>query len=281
MFLQPRNKTAQKDVAGVEAIIGQAMPSDNIRLISGQKVVELKQNAQIALQNERISVVEESDVSEMPLAENVINKLIVPSGMRSTLQLADGTKLWLNSDTELDFPSQFAGDIREITVKGEIYIEVARGRQSFYVNTPQFRVRVHGTKFNVLAYSEDEENSVALVEGSVEVITAEHGITILAPNEKAAISADGILKEIVNVDEYISWKDGMLIFNQMPISEVLKKIGRYYNVHFEDHSGKELSAKTCTGKLFLFEDFEKIMVSLSILSATQYIREGDVIRITE
>ena len=281
MFLQPFNKPAQEDAAGAEAIIGQAMPSDNIRLISGEKMMELKQNAQIALQNGRISVVEENDVSEISLAGNAINKLIVPSGRRSTLQLADGTKLWLNSGTELDFPSGFAGDTREITMKGEIYIEVAKGRQPFYVNTSQFTVRVHGTKFNVLAYSDNEENSVALVEGSVEVMTTGNETIRLAPNEKAAVNAGEILKTAVNVDEYTSWKDGVLIFNQTPISEVLKKIGRYYNVHFENLSDNELSTKTCTGKLFLSEDFKEIMVSLSTLSATQYIREGDVIRITE
>jgi len=181
--------------------------------------------------------VEESNVSEMSLPENVMHKLMVPSGKRSILQLSDGTRMWLNSGTELDFPSKFGGSTREITVKGEIYIEVAEGQKPFYVNTSQFRVRVHGTKFNISAYG-DEDNTVVLVEGSVEVVTAGHESTWLSPNEKAAISTGKILKETVNVDEYTGWKDGVLIFDQTPISEVLKKIGRYYNVNFEDRSDK-------------------------------------------
>ena len=277
MFLQPRNRTADQDTLDMETIVVQAMPSNDIQLISGEKVMELKQNASIALKEGSISVVEESNVYEIPLVENVMNKLVVPSGKRSTLQLSDGTKMWLNSGTELDFPTTFGGSTREITVKGEIYIEVAKGQNPFYVNTSQFKVRVHGTKFNISAYGENDENAVVLVEGSVDVIAPDHEPTLLAPDEKAVVSMGGILKETVSVNEYVSWKDGVLIFNQTPISEVLKKIGRYYNVSFEDRSGKGLSAKTCTGKLFLSDDFDEIMISLSTLSSTKYYKEDGII----
>ena len=274
-FLKPKTEQAVVQYAG--AIVGQAMPSTDIQLISGEKVVELKQNAQIELKDGHISIVEESDVSKMLLSENVMNKLIVPAGKRSSLQLGDGTKIWLNSGTELDFPSKFAGRTREISVKGEIYIEVEKGHQPFYVNTSKFRVQVHGTKFNISAYGENEDNSVVLVEGSVEIVTPGQEPTWLAPNERAAIIAGDILKETVNVDEYTSWKEGVLIFNKTPISEILKKIGRYYNVHFEDRSGNELFSKTCTGELILSEDFEELMISLSLFFSMQYHREGDII----
>ena len=275
--LQLDNRPAQN----VEAIIAQAMPSNEIRLISGKKVVDLKQNAQIALKDGRISVVEESNVSEMSLSENMMNKLMVPAGKRSTLRLADGTQIWLNAGTELDFPSEFTGNTREINVKGEIYIEVAKGLTPFYVNTSQFRVQVHGTKFNISAYGENEENSVVLVEGSVEVVTFGHEPTWLAPNEKVAVSTGEILKETVNVDEYTGWKDGVLVFNKTTVSEVLKKIGRYYNVHFENNCGKELSAEIITGKLILIEDFEELMIALSNFFSMQYHKEGDMIYLTK
>jgi ferric-dicitrate binding protein FerR (iron transport regulator) len=275
-ILQPRNRT-QQDTPNIDAIIGQAMPSNDIRLITGEKMMDLKQNAQITLKERSISVVEEADVSEIPLSENMMNKLMVPAGKRSTLQLADGTKIWLNSGTELVFPSEFEGNTREISMKGEIYIEVTKGQKPFYVNTSQFKVRVHGTTFNISAYGDNEENTVVLVEGAVEVVIAGQEPAMLASNEKATVSTDMILKTTVNVNEYTSWKDGVLMFNQTPISEVLKKIGRYYNVNFEDHSGNELSTKTCTGKLFLSEDFDEIMISLSVLSATQYHKDDSMI----
>jgi len=278
MFILPHIRSARQNLSGVEAIVGQVMQSNDIQLITGEKVVELKQNALITVNDGQISVAEEeSNISEILLSENVMHKLIVPPGKRSTLQLSDGTKMWLNSSTELDFPSKFTGNTREITVKGEIYIEVAEGQKPFYVNTSQFRVRVHGTKFNISAYGEDEENSVVLVEGSVEIATADHKPIMLTPSEKVAVSAGEIQKATVNVAEYIGWKDGVLIFDQTPISEVLKKIGRYYNVCFEDRSGKELFAKTCTGELFLSEDFEEMMLCVATLSATQYEKEDDII----
>ena len=267
------NRPAQE----VEAIIVQAMPSNEIHLISGEKVVDLKQNAQIALNEGRISVVDDSHVSEIALSENIMHKLVVPSGKRSTLQLADGTHIWLNSGTELDFPSEFTGDIREISVKGEIYIEVAKGQKPFYVNTSQFKVQVFGTKFNISAYGENEESSVVLVEGSVEVVSAGKEPARLSPNEKATVNAGEILKETVNVEEYTGWKDGVLIFNRTPISEVLKKIGRYYNVRFENHFDDKLSAEIITGELILIEDFDELMVSLSDFFSLQYHRDGDII----
>ena len=271
-FLQHDQPTQQE-----EAIIGQTMPSNDIRLITGEKEVALNQNAQLALKDGHISVVEESNESEIALSENIMNKLIVPAGKRSTLQLADGTQIWLNSGTELEFPSQFTGSYREIHVKGEIFIEVAKGKKPFYVNTSQFRVRVHGTKFNLSAYSDNEENSVVLVEGSVELVTPGHESTWLAPNEKAIVNTDEVIKETVMVDEYISWMDGVLILNKTSVDEMLKKIGRYYNVHFENHCDSEMSAKTYTGKLLLTDDFEDLMISLSTFFSMQYNKEDDTV----
>ena len=272
---QQRSRPAQNQ--NIEAIIGQAMPSNDIRLIAGEKVVALNQNAQLALKDGLISVVEESNESEIALSANMMNRLVVPAGKRSTLQLADGTQIWLNSGTELDFPSKFTGDTREISVKGEIYIEVAKGQKPFYVNTSQFRVQVHGTTFNLSAYGENEENSVVLVEGSVEVVTAGNESTWLAPNEKAVVSTGEVLKETVTTDDYTSWKDGVLTLNKTSVSEMLKKIGRYYNMHFENHCDSIESAKTYTGKLLLTDDFEEIMISLSAFFSMQYEKEGETV----
>ena len=271
--LQQGNRPAQN----MEAIIGQAMPSNDIRLITGEKEVALNQNAQLALKDGHISVVDESNESEIALSENVRSKLVVPAGKRSTLQLADGTQIWLNSGTELDFPSKFTGATREISVKGEIFIEVAKGQKPFYVNTSQFRVRVHGTKFNLSAYGENEENSVVLVEGSVEVVAPGKESAWLAPNEKAIVGTGEIVKETVSVDEYTSWMDGVLTLNKTSVTEMLKKIGRYYNVNFENNCDSEVTAKTYTGKLLLTDDFEELMISLSAFFAMQYDKEGETV----
>ena len=267
-------------VAGVtDVIIGAPIPSKDIRLISGGKVVEFEQNAQIALSEDGRAVISGENVktTDMLLSKGVMNKLLVPSGKRSTIELSDGTKIWLNSGTELDFPAGFEGETRNIYVKGEIYIEVAKKvSQPFYVHTPKFDVLVHGTRFNISAYSNADNQSIVLVEGKVEINAIGYESTMLTPNEMLSIDGSILNKKKVDVSEYISWKDGILILNGKPLSEILKYIGRYYNVEFDDRSG-QLSEKRCVGKLVLSDNIDDVMISLSAISSTVFYREDETI----
>lgn len=275
-----KEKLLQANASGI--ITGESLPHTDIKLITADEVITLEQDAQLALADDGRSLVIENEASTVKkqLKEDIINKLIVPAGKRTTVVLADGSKVWLNSSSELEFPHKFTGNTRNITVKGEIYIEVApMGDKPFYVHTPKFDVRVHGTKFNVTAYDDNDSQSVVLVEGKVEVNTTDIASTFLDPKEMFSLTAQGIEKSIVDVDEYISWKDGILIFNQTSVSEILKKIGRYYNVEFKQDE-IPLLRKTCTGKLFLSENLDDVMESLSVLSSTTYYRENEKIYIT-
>ena len=263
------------------AFVGQTMPSDDIQLISGKNVLKLSQNVQIALNEEgKVSLVNDAKKSEIVLSREEMNRLIVPYGKRSTLELSDGTKVWMNSGSELEFPSEFKGNARDITLKGEIYLEVVKAENKpFYVHTSEFSVLVHGTRFNVSAYPDNAERTVVLVEGEVEVITAGQGKEKLAPDEMLTIDSDGVKKQKVDVTGFVCWKDGVLLFNKTPISEVLRKIGRYYNVSFDDHSDELLSSRTCTGKLYLSEDLDEVLMSVAILSKTTYFKRDGIIYI--
>lgn len=276
-------RPVSKGSPAIDAFIGQTQPSTDIQLISGEKIVELHQDAQISLNNEGLaSVVDQTNATELELPEDALNRLIVPSGKRSTLQLADGTKVWLNSGTELEFPSKFTGNTRAITVRGEIYIEVAKvANKPFYVETSQFKVSVLGTKFNVFAYPDISEKSIVLVEGAVEVNAENRESSRLIPGEMLAMNTDEIKKQKVNVAEYIGWKDGVLVFNKTPISEVLMKVGRYYNVTFRDNNNAQLSARTCTGKLVLSDNFDEVMTSVSALSSTTFYRKDDMVYVKD
>lgn len=267
--------------AGAGAFIGKTMPLNDIQLISGKNVLTLAQDAQITLNDEgKVSLISEQRKSEIVLPEDEMNRLIVPYGKRSTLQLADGTKVWMNSGTELEFPSEFDGNTRDIVLKGEIYIEVAKmEKKPFYVHTAEFTVQVLGTRFNVSAYPDNKERTIVLVEGEVEVSTIRQGTGKLAPDEMFTIDTDGIRKQKAEVSKYICWKDGFLILNKTPISDVLQKIGRYYNVSFDDHSDEVLFSKTCTGKLYLSENLDEVLMSIAILSRTEYHKHNGIIYI--
>lgn len=202
----------------------------------------------------------------------------MPYGKRTYMKLSDGTEVWLNSGTQLDFPSEFRGKRREIFVDGEIYIEVAHNSKiPFIVHAHDMDIMVEGTAFNITAYKEDNRKTVVLVEGKVKIEAGDGYRDELRPNEKIEIFEHAVSKETVNVSEYIGWKDGILEFNSAPMSEILKKVGRYYNVQFDETSA--LNDQTFSGKLFLSGHLDSVMTSISILSSTEYERENNTIRI--
>lgn len=265
-----------------ETIVGQTLPSENIQLILGGETIGIKQNADLELLPEgKITILEESEAkaSEISVSQK-INKLIVPYGKRSTLLLSDGSKVWLNSGTELEFPSSFESGERRINIlRGEIYIEVKEDKNKlFYVQTTEFDVRVYGTKFNVSCYK-NSEKSVVLVDGKVE-IQSENKNLMLNPGELFSINEGKVTHRKVNIDEYTSWKDGMFIFKQIPISDLLKKIGRYYNIDFKNNKS-EMIDRTCTGKLYLSENMEQVMNIVCVISNTSYKKEGNTIYIID
>lgn len=278
------NISSLKDIGfKQEAIIGQAFPSEDIQLVIDGNSTVLGQNVEIQLHgNKQASIVHsEATQVQLNLSEVNQNKLIVPYGRRSFLVLDDGSRIWINSGSELEFPSAFYGDTRNIKVKGEIYIEVAHvANKPFYVHTSDFDIKVYGTKFNVSSYDEEEESSVVLVEGKVEVRSGDENTMMLAPNEMFLNSGGVMEKHKVNVDEYVSWKNGYLLLNQTTLAEALGKISKYYNVEFEDHT-TSLGEKTCTGKLFLSNSLDNVMHAVSAISNTDYERDNEKIYITQ
>lgn len=267
-----------------EIIVGEALPEEEIYLISGGERINIAHKSHIGLTGDGKALVTDSTNSskELLLATTELNKLVVPYGRRTNLTLPDGTEVWLNSGTQLDFPSEFTGDKREIRVNGEIFINVAHNpRIPFVVHAQDMDIHVQGTSFNISAYHDDSRKTVVLVEGKVRIETASRHTAELLPNEKLEIKDNDITKEFVNVSEYISWTRGILEFDEIPVSEILKKIGRYYNVQFESSPDIKLNDKTCSGKLFFSNNLDSVMTSVSVLSSTVYQRENNIIHITK
>lgn len=265
-----------------DTIIGQTLPEEDIYIISGGNKTKLANNSNLELTKDKKAVIIDStqEAREVELAKTTMNRLVVPYGKRSNITLADGSKVWLNSGTQLDFPSEFVGKKREIHVNGEIYIEVKEDKNKpFVVNSGKIAVQVYGTSFNVTAYEEEEVKSIILVEGKIGVTANGHTETFLNPNEKMDLSSNGITKEVVDVSEYISWTRDVLEFDETPISEILRKVGRYYNVQFENSPEIALNEQTCSGKLFLSNNLDSVMTSISVLSSTKYERDNHVIHI--
>lgn len=206
------------------------------------------------------------------------NTLLVPYGSHTSIVLADGSKVWINSGSKLRFPSSFAPEERRIKVEGEIYIEVAKDTsRPFYVETPQLTINVLGTKFNVSAYADDALQSVVLVEGKVIVKANFNEDFVLLPNQRFKLSGGISSIDDVNAYDYISWKDGVLQFRGETMKDIIQRLSRYYNVTIT--CTPEVAKKCTIGKLILFDDIEQVMKTFSLLYDVKYTIEAQSIKI--
>lgn len=272
-ILDKKPKNAEPDTTS----IGEVTNNNNIQLITGENILDIDNNSTLNLSEKKHSALITNSLTkkEIDLDNNRTNKLIVPYGKRSTLVLADGSKVHLNSGTKMEFPTLFSTTQREINMEGEIFIEVVKqGNAPFVVHTPHSQITVLGTSFNVSSYTEDVREFVVLVNGSVEV-KSQNSTIQLQPNEMAEIEKGMIQHKQVDVSDYTSWINGYMQFNKSPLSEVLKKIGRYYNIEFTYNKELDLHRQTCSGKLFLSEKLNDVLEAFSKMTYLQYENQRD------
>lgn len=158
-------------------------------------------------------------------------------GMVTQFALADGTKVWLNSASKLEFPTRFTGSKREVILKGEAFFEVTRNeKQPFRVNANELKVEVLGTSFNVVSFEDDTQSEVVLVTGKV-ALSSENGKIVkeystMIPGQRAIYQkeAQKVITEEVDVEKYIAWRDGNLIFRDDSMEDVVKRLSRWFNV---------------------------------------------------
>lgn len=264
-------------------IVGNELESEDILFVTGDRTTTFQGNVDMEIKgNQTIQIKSEhAEDTEISIGQHATNKLIVPYGKRSEILLSDGTRVWLNSGSSLEFPSTFSEMKREVILSGEMYIEVEPVKnQSFIVHTPGYDVKVYGTKFNISAYSGSPSN-VVLVEGIVSLKAAEKQELFLSPKEQAIYSeiSGSFNKREVDVQSFISWKEGYLTFSDSPVSEALKQIERYYNLSFNLDDDVSLQGLTCTGKIILSDNLDNVMTALSLISATEYKRKDKLIYI--
>ena len=159
--------------------------------------------------------------------------MTVPAGQRASLVLADGTIVWLNSNSTLKYPATgFHAKERKVILEGEGYFEVAHNeKHPFIVETEKYDIRVLGTTFNVSAYPNSGLFEASLIEGKVKVHTAYEDMT-LYPKDKAVLE-NGLLtrKQIDDMDTY-RWRDGLYCFKNLSFDDVLKQFEIYYDIRF-------------------------------------------------
>ena len=230
----------------------------------------------IVVQNELGEMLENHKSDETNLA---LNRLIVPKGKRSSLLLADGSKIWVNSGTTVEFPSVFENrKERKIKIEGEIYIEVEKDTQRpFLISTPDFEVSVLGTKFNISAYPEDSVQHVTVSEGMVSVVSGkENQKNLITKNQQLRITEMRQTKvNNVDVSLYTSWIDGILKFESEPLKNILTRLARYYDLNLE--CGDDIASIRCSGKLYLFDEWKMVLDNITKVSPVAYSENQDEI----
>lgn len=171
------------------------------------------------------------DSSRQP-QKAVYHTLVVERGAEFQLVLPDGTKVWLNSDSELKYPDIFNEDSRKVYLKGEAYFEVKhQDRQPFLVEAGDYHIRVMGTEFNVSNYREDAEVITTLVQGKVAYSTGKKKGQ-LQPGQQCVYRKQTGTATVRNVEvgQFISWKNGLFVFEGIRIADLAKQISRWYNI---------------------------------------------------
>ncbi|MDR1813479.1 MAG: FecR domain-containing protein [Tannerella sp.] len=275
--------TEQSEMLTASTITGENLEAEDIMLITGDETNSFSNDVKVKIDGSGKATVSEADADESKVVETgntKMNTLIAPYGKRAQIELSDGTKVWLNSGSALEFPSAFTGKTRTVSLSGEMYIEVAPdSKKPFIVNANGLNVEVKGTKFNISVYKEAETQSVVLAEGSVSVKNATFGEKTLKPNDMLTCDRNGWDTKQVDVNEYMSWKNGYIILKSTPMEEVLKRIGRYYNLSFNINDSAKLASKTCTGKIVLSENLDDVMNTVAMLASAKYIHNGNVIHL--
>ena len=174
------------------------------------------------------------DTAAPQTSQLIYNKIIVPRGGEYFLTLADGTQIWLDAESTLEYPVQFNTTERRVKLQGKAYFSVTRDTtKPFLVEVDKFSIRVHGTEFNVNAHDAQRIETV-LVNGSIGFkATTESHEQLLQPNQLAMVNSLTGQSEIrdVNILPHVAWKNRNIVFANERLDNIMEEIARWYDIH--------------------------------------------------
>jgi len=212
------------------------------------------------------------------------NETFAPRGQKSQIVLADGTKVWLNSDTKIKYPGNFSKNHRDVYLDGEAFFEVTKNvHQSFIVHTSEVDVKVLGTKFNVKAYADENLIETSLFEGKVNLLLNPDSDNQVEkevnPGQSFAYSKTDHLLAVSHFpqDEINGWKNNQLIFKNETFSNLVRKMERWYNVKVV-YNEKQFEDRRLTVELYEGERLERLMEIIGLALSVDYkYNKGEII----
>lgn len=253
--------------------------NDSIKLITASGILNLDK------EDDYTTIVKKSEMISTSMSEDTtqikpqINTLIVPIKRVYNFTLPDGSKVWINSGSQLKFPETFSDSLRWVELEGEAYFEVVKNNKApFIVKTNKLNTHVLGTQFMVSCY--EEEYEVSLIEGSVRVNrNGSKQNMVLKPGRGALLDKETKeLKEVViNIEKIEGRKNGLLIFDEEKLSDIADDLSRWYGVEFA-YETEELKNQTFYIKINRFDNIQYIMQLLRYTKKIDYtIKENRII----
>lgn len=214
-------------------------------------------------------------------AADGMNMLRTPRGGQYRLVLPDGSRVWLNAASSIQFPTAFRGSERKVTVTGEVYFEIAKNAsQPFIVDIDnRMQVQVLGTSFNVNAYADEASVNTTLLEGSVQIAGSGKPV-LLEPEQQSRIYGDGRseVRKKVDTRAVVAWKNGDFQFDGDDIRSVMRQISRWYDVEVV-YSG-EISGGTYSGEVSRNTNLTNVLKVLS-LSGVRFTVDHNKVTVVE
>lgn len=207
---------------------------------------------------------------------------IAPIGQKAQLLLPDSTVVWLNSGSCLTYSTRYNIHDRIVRLNGEAFFEVEkRSGTAFVVETGDANIRVHGTKFNVGAYKEEDIISVALLQGSVSILASDNKqvFATLIPNQLAVVTRRDHTCRVQSCDAEMEslWRLNRLKFENQPIDDVWKKLSRWYGVDITVKNAKNGQTYWFTVKT---ETLTELLERVNKLTPIEYIINGEEVTIS-
>lgn len=260
-------------------------PEALLYLSSGESVLlskmkkELRENNGVAiLVNDAGEIryhAERQDSTVQPL----LNRLVVPRGAEFMITLEDGTRVWLDSETELRYPTNFSTEEREVYVRGEAYFEVAKMQDKpFIVKVDQMSVNVLGTKFNISTRVENVVQTV-LIEGKVR-LESNGKQMVLKPNQKADFDSEREDWTVENVDvtSYVAWKDGNFVFDNKSLEYIMNRLSLWYDVEVQ-YSDEGVKGVKLSGDMKRYKNIQELLYFFERISDVRFVIKGKKITI--
>ncbi len=225
------------------------------------------------------------NLPETKQKNKAVHKINTTSGAEYRLILSDGTKVRLNSETELSYPVNFSGIERKVVLKGEAYFEVHPDpHKPFIVETEDISTTVLGTSFNIKAYPEEKTITTTLISGRVSVgpaksDTALHSVILEPGMQSEWDKRNRNLKTVrANISHAISWIEGIYILNGTDLKTLLPVLSRWYGVKFV-YENETVSQNTFYGSICKHESLKSVLKALTIAGGPEFRIEKDIVRI--